>query len=158
MFLLYPAFQLKRQIVGGIYVRAFVGNGKMQMGTGRRAGRSHIANNLTLAHLLTHGNDVMGHMQVHRAEAVTVVDAYIVAAAGTVGSGGNRTAFRRVNGCAGGTCQVHTVVEFFIAVNGMDTGTVGTGQRPVRARLDPAAAGGCGCRGVRGILGIIVWS
>ena len=56
-----------------IDIGAIISNAKMQVGTGRAAGGTHIADDLTGLDILAGADDVMGHVHINRREMTSLL-------------------------------------------------------------------------------------
>ena len=142
-------------VICGVYVVAVIADTKVQMRSGRCAGGTAVADNLTLGYILTHGNRILGHVHVYGLIAVAVVDLHIVAGAAVIFCDGDGAGTGCVNGRTLGGSQVHTVVEPLTAINRVGTITKGAGESRVLDRylpLDAAYSAGAGAAAGRGRL------
>lgn len=101
----------------------------MQMGAGRAAGGTHIADDLSGRHILTGADDIVGHMHIDGSKSVTVVDGDVIArAAGLIGSRRHLSALGSIDWRALRRRHIHAVVHFPHLMNGMDPHAEGAGD------------------------------
>ena len=122
----------------------------MQMRSGGPAGRTDIADQLSLLDRVAGGDHIVCHMRIDTGISVAMVDRHIIAVRLTIGCTSDRAALRRVDLRVHPCGQIDTVMETLIAVDRMDARSVGTSHTRGIGQREREAAGGRAARRGRG--------
>ena len=129
---------LRFNIILRIDVCTVIRDTEMQVGTRRAAGSTHITDDLTGIHILTRLDDIVSHVHINGAVAITVIDAHIPAgAAFLVRSNRHLTGPGSINGRTGIRCHINALMHGLLAGNRMLAHTKLTGDPEILGRCDP---------------------
>lgn len=105
-------------VVHRVDVRAVVIDREVQVRTCGPAGRTDVADGLTLRHIVAGGDDVVGHMTVKARITVGVVDGHHVAVSFIVAGGSDGAGLCGIDCRAGTGRQVHALCHLYVPLSG----------------------------------------